>query len=104
MSNNWDFKKIRSISKIRKVLNEEELVEFKIGKTDNLSRREEEYKIKGYPNLYSIEECYNLEEINQLEKDLIAIFKNNPKCANINDGGGGNISDSEKYYIYMVTK
>ena len=49
-------------------------------------------------------ECTTLEEVDKLETDLVAFFRNYPTCKNKNAGGGGNTSKSEKYYIYLVTK
>ena len=102
MSNNLDFKKLKSIAKIKSFLDDN--VEFKIGKTDDLKRREHHHKGEGYANLNVIAECTTLEEVDKLEKDLITFFKNYSTCKNENDGGGGNTSESEKYYIYLVTK
>ena len=102
MSGYLDFKKLRSIAKIKSFLSDN--VEFKIGKTDDLERRESQYKSEGYTNFYVITKCTTLEEVDKLETDLIAFFRNYSTCKNENDGGGGKTSESEKYYIYLVTK
>lgn len=102
MSNNLGLKRLSSITKIKSFLSGN--VEFKIGKTDDLKRRERQHKSEGYTNLYVIAECTTIEEVDKLEKDLITFFKNYSTCKNENDGGGGNTSESEKYYIYLVTK
>lgn len=103
MSGYLDLKKLRSIAKIKSFLSDN--VEFKIGKTDDLERRESQYKSEGYTNFYVITKCTTLEEVDKLEKDLITFFKHYySTCKNENDGGGGNTSESEKYYIYLVTK
>ena len=47
MSGYLDLKKLRSIAKIKSFLSDN--VEFKIGKTDDLERRESQYKSEGYP-------------------------------------------------------
>ena len=72
MSNNLDFKKLKSIAKIKSFLDDN--VEFKIGKTDDLERREHQHKGEGYANLNVIAECTTLEEVDKLEKDLITFF------------------------------
>ena len=100
MSGFLDFKYLRAIVKIRSILSDN--VEFKIGKTDDWKRREREYLNDGYTNFYIIAECTNLEEVNNLEKGLISHFKRRTACRNENDGG--RLSESEKYYIYLVTK
>ena len=102
MGDTLDFKKLKSITKIRTILNDN--VEFKIGKTDDLNRRECQHKNEGYTNFDVIAECTTLEEVDKLETDLVAFFRNYPTCKNKNAGGGGNTSKSEKYYIYLVTK
>ena len=103
MNISLDFKKLRSIAKIKSILNGK--VEFKIGKTDDWERRKCQYEVEGYPHFYIIAECKTLEEVNKLEIDLISFFKkSHPICMNENEGGGGRTSESEKYYIYLVTR
>lgn len=104
MNSTLNVKKVRSIVKIEAILSDKELTNFKIGKTDNLKRRMREHEKDGYTNFYEIAECNSLEELNNLERDLISYFKTNSKCANENEGGGGSISESVKYHIYLITK
>ena len=104
MSNKANFKKIRSIVKVDKIIADNEVVEFKIGQTSNLMDRENDYKNEGYTNFHKIAECDSAEELDNLERDLIRHFKGKSKCANQNDGGGGKSSERNEYHIYVVTK
>lgn len=99
-------KKVRAIVKINALLKDEKIEKFKIGKTDDLKRRLKEHEKDGYTEIYLIAECNSLEEVNKLETELINFYKNKttPNCANKHEGGNGRISESEKYYIYVVTK
>ena len=64
---------------------------FKIGKTDNLENREEDYHEKGYNFIHPLY-TGEKEEISQAEKDLIKYFtetsRHKNKCTNKQEGGG----------------
>ena len=82
-----DFKKVRSISKINKILKDKNDVQFKIGQTGNFEERKSGYINEGYTNFYEIAECNNSDESDKLERDLINHFRTNIRCVNINEGG-----------------
>lgn len=100
----FDAKKIRAISKIKEALKNKSFEEFKIGKTDDVVRREKEYKQNGYFFFEKVISCETLNEVNQLEKTLIEFFKSDEECNNKISGGGGCTSDSKEYYIYVALK
>lgn len=64
---------------------------FKIGKTDNLENREEDYHEDGYNFIHPLY-TGEKEEISQAEKDLIKYFtemsRHKDKCVNEQEGGG----------------
>lgn len=101
---NFDSKKVRAISIIRKTLKDKSFEEFKIGKTDDVVRREKEYKQNGYFFFEKVISSETLNEVNQLEKTLIEFFKSDEECSNKISGGGGCTSDSKEYYIYVALK
>ena len=104
MDKGMDFKKVRSISKINKILKDKNDVQFKIGQTGNLEERRRSYINEGYKNFYEIAECDNSLEVDKLERDLINYFITSKQCININGGGAGSTAESDKYHIYLVTK
>lgn len=97
-------KKVRAITQIKKLLEDPNLVEFKIGKTDNLEGRESVHKSEGYTQFISLAKLDTLEEMNQLEDELITYLGRNPKCTNKKGGGGGDTSTSNEHYVYVITK
>ncbi len=101
---NFDAKKVRAITSIKRVLKDKSFEEFKIGKTDDVVRREKEYKQNGYFFFEKVISCETLNEVNQLEKTLIEFFKSDEECSNKISGGGGCTSDSKEYYIYVALK
>ena len=101
MSDNPNFTRLRAIATVNSVLKDN--VEFKIGRTNDWERRKWEYQTEGYKNFHVIAECSTLEEVDKLETDLIDFFGNYSTCKNENDGGG-KTSESDVYYVYLVTK
>ena len=101
--NDFTAKKAKAIYKIKQLLEDKDLVEFKIGKTDNPEEREKAHKVEGYTKLISLVQLNSIENMDRMEKELISFFKHNPKCGNKNDGGGGNFSD-DNYCVYVITK
>lgn len=99
-----DFKKVRAISKIKTILNDNSFEEFKIGKTDDFVRREREHRQNGYSFFETIISCETLNEVNRLEKLLIDYFKTNSICSNEISGGGNSSPDSNEFYIYLIGK
>lgn len=97
-------KAARAINTIRNLLQEDSVVGFKIGKTDDCDRREKEHAEDGFLIFFPLAECDSLEEANQLESKLISIYSSDCRCKNERDGGGGRMSISDKYYIYVVVK
>ena len=79
---------------------------FYIGKTDNMQRREQEHQLEGYKNIQPIAETSSIDDLNELEKILVKISRvfYEENLENNRDGGGGNISESQNYYIYLASK
>ncbi len=106
MSKDLLWQVINAIVEIRKFINEHPNAKFKIGKTNDFTRRKQEYYVDGYERFKIIAESSSLENINELERTLIkfsmAFYGEN--IDNERNGGGGDIAESEKYYIYMVSK
>ncbi|MBR5841768.1 MAG: hypothetical protein IKY64_04035 [Bacteroidaceae bacterium] len=102
--NEMSIKAARAISTIKKLLTEEDIVGFKIGKTDDCIRREDEYKAEGYTQLIPLVELESLEKANQLETKLISVYREDKRCNNKREGGGGNISPSNRYFVYIAIK
>ena len=95
-------KAARAISKVRNLLEKENIVGFKIGKTDDCIRRENEYKAEGYTQLITLVELDSSEKANQIESKLISVFSEDRRCNNKRDGGGGNISPNNRYFVYIA--
>lgn len=97
---------INAIIEIKDFTNQHPEAKFKIGKTDDYQRREQEHSLNGYTIFKIIAESSSLDNINKLEEMLIkyssVFYKEN--LENERDGGGGNNSDSTKYYIYLISK
>lgn len=106
MSKDLLWQVINAIVEIRKFINEHPNAKFKIGKTNDYTRRKQEYYVDGYERFKIIAQSSSLENINELERTLIkfsmAFYGEN--IGNERNGGGGDIAESEKYYIYMVSK
>lgn len=94
----------RAINTVRNLLQEDSIVGFKIGKTDDCDRREKEHAKDGFVRFSPLVECNSLEEANQIESKLISIYSGDYRCMNEKDGGGGRFSNSDKHYIYIVVK
>ena len=79
---------------------------FKIGKTANPQRRQQEHYADGYRNFKIIAEVSSIAEINKLEQILIKYSKTFYKdyIENEQNGGNGSTAESEKYYIYIISK
>lgn len=102
---NLELKKVRAIARLEEVLKDESLKRFKIGKTDNCVERESDHMNDGYTSFEVLASCNTLVEVNQLEKILIDWAKAySSKCDNGRGGGGGRLSDSKEYYVYIVTR
>lgn len=92
---------------IEKRLGEEDISEFKIGKSKCAKERFNDDEYSGYHSMSVIAEG-NPEDINQAEKDLIdyfldeSIVKN--KCANQRGGGAGNNDATEVYIAAKSSK
>lgn len=101
---NIEFKKVRAISMLNKILNAQDICKFVIGKTHDLEERMQDYSFKGYTRMEELASCESLAEVNKLESELINYFGKREKCVNVNDGGAGRIKQSDKYYIYVALK
>lgn len=99
-----DLKKVRAIARIEQILKDCTIEEFKIGKTDDCERRKKEHQNEGYISFKELATCDTLSEVNQLETFLINLFINNSKCGNVISGGSGCTSESDKYFVYVITK
>ena len=97
---------ITAIVEIKNFINQHPNATFIIGKTNDCLRRKEEYYKKGYNYFTPIVKLSSLEEINELEKFLITFSKviYQDKIENQYEGGGGNITESPNYYIYIASK
>lgn len=94
------------IVEIKNFINNYPNATFIIGKTDDCSRRKQEYKGNGYGYFKQIAKSQSLDDINELEKFLIKFSKvfYQDKIENQNDGGGGNFSESPNYFVYLTSK
>ena len=99
-------KVVSALTKIKKFTIQFPSTKFYIGKTDNLERREQEHLLEGYNNIITIAETSSIDDLNELEKILIMLSRvlYEENLENDRDGGGGNISESPKYYIYLASK
>ena len=99
-------KLVSAISEIKKFTIQFPNSKFYIGKTDNMQRRKQEHRLEGYKNIQPIAETSSIDDLNELEKILIKIssvfYEEN--LENDRDGGGGEITDSPLYYIYLASK
>lgn len=79
---------------------------FYIGKTDNMQRRGLEHQLEGYKNIQPIAETSSIDDLNELEKILVKISRvfYEENLENNRNGGGGKITDSSIYYIYLASK
>ena len=97
---------IEALVCIKEFVSENPNCKFYIGKTDDYARREQEHLSHGYSGFKVISQTSSIEELNKLERLLIMIsrvfYKEN--LENENNGGGGNISESSDYYIYITSK
>lgn len=97
---------IEALVCIKEFVSENPNSKFYIGKTDDYARREQEHLSHGYSGFKVISQTSSIEELNKLERLLIMIsrvfYKEN--LENENNGGGGNISESSDYYIYITSK
>ena len=100
------FEAMKAINEINKFVSENPNSKFYIGKTDNLERRENDHQAKGYRGFKVISQSSSLEEVNELERILIMISRilHKENLENENNGGGGKITDSPIYYIYLASK
>lgn len=106
MYNNVLWQTINAIIEIKDFTNQFPNSKFKIGKTDNPQRRKQEHFADGYKNFRVIAEAFSVEDINELERILIKYSKTFYKncIENKQNGGSGNTSECEKYYIYLISK
>ena len=106
MKNKILLKAIDAIIEIKDFVEQYPNTKFKIGKTDDCLRREQDYQSKGYSIFKQIADASTLDDINDLEKILIKFSRifYNESLENERDGGGGNISKSNIYYIYLTSK
>lgn len=90
---------------IEKRLSQEDIVFFKIGKSECAEERFRDPEYDNY-QLMGIVAVGNVGMINQAECDLIDYFKSSQitnKCANENRGGGGN-PNAVELYIFAQEK
>jgi len=100
---------LRAISSIHKILEEKKIYSFKIGKTNDPERRQNEHKQKGYSLFEIIRNCDSIQEMNDLESKLIKHFQIKENCGliyqdveNERNGGGGNIGKNINYCVYII--
>lgn len=95
------------ITVIEKRLGEDDISEFKIGKSECAEERFKDDEYSGYHYLSVIAKG-NLKKINQAEKDMIDYFLKDScvkeKCANKRDGGAGNNWATELYFAAKNSK
>lgn len=72
---------------------------YKIGKTSDIIRRFREYSLEGFQYLFPIA-TGSTEIIDEAEKELIEIFKNDDLCVNAQAGGG----DPGANLLYLAIK
>ena len=81
---------------------------FKIGKTDDPERRENEHKNEGSSIFKIVFGNPSLEIVDDMERFLIRYFDTKEdteeNLANQKDGGGGRRSDKNMYYNYVIIK
>jgi len=82
---------------------------FKIGKTgENLEdRRNQPDYAEVYPNIEEVYSNTSKVRVSDMESYLIDRYQSNSKCDNIKDGNESNndpMTDSSKYYVYVVWK
>ena len=99
-------KLVSAISEIKKFTIQFPNSKFYIGKTDNMQRREQEHLLEGYNNIIPIAETSSIDDLNELEKTLIKLSRvfYEENLENNRNGGGGKITDSSIYYIYLASK
>ncbi|MBO5834813.1 MAG: GIY-YIG nuclease family protein [Bacteroidales bacterium] len=99
-------KMVDALIEIKGFITQFPTAKFKIGKTNDYQRRQKEHELDGYTHFQVIAESTSLEDINELEQVLIkfstAFYKDN--IENERNGKGGNISNSNNYYIYLISK
>lgn len=92
---------------IEKRLWEDDISEFKIGKSKCAKERFNDDEYSGYYYLSVIAEG-NPAQINQAEIDMIDYFMSTScvksKCANLHNGGGGNLEAIELYIAAKSSK
>ena len=92
---------------IEKRLGEDDISEFKIGKSKCAKKRFNDDEYSGYYYLSVIAEG-NPAQINQAEIDMIDYFMSTScvksKCANLHNGGGGNPEATELYIAAKSSK
>ena len=76
---------------------------FKIGITNNPERRASQYRYNDYRLMHILYETSSIDHARELEKNLIAQFRDKCKnrLENIIGGGSGRPSDG-MYYLYVV--
>lgn len=78
---------------------------FKIGKTGQrlIDRFQQQYQSEGYLKIIEIGSSDSSREVDQIEEKLISHFNNHPKCDN-EQIGGGEMTRTSRYYIYIVVQ
>lgn len=96
------------VNRIEELLKGHENTPFKIGKTGDCNRRDNEYDSKGYLIFEVVFSHPSLDAIDEMEKCLVRYFKieetTKNDIVNVNDGGAGKKSKSLMYYIYVTFK
>lgn len=81
------------------------LVAFKIGRTNDPAARESAYRQEYDPPLSGLVAAYRTDSVKHaldVEAALITAFRDHPKCLNVADHAGGNVSPDYVQYVYVA--